>query len=112
MSLRKFPIRPLFLLTLGIGTAIVILVAVGLAVSGMFSPVWFARAIFITALVVGGIELLMIPRTLRVSYVRGHTATWRQTDRSQGCTVLLLGALITMGLFACGSLMVWWLELR
>lgn len=112
MSSRMFLVRQMFLLALGISAAIVFIVAVGLSVGGMFSLVWFARAIFVTALVVGGIELLMIPRTLRVNHMRGPTATWRHTDRSQGCSVLLLGALIMVGLLACGSLMVWWLEIR
>lgn len=112
MSSRMFLMRQVLLLAFGIGAVIVGIVAAGLALGGLFTPVWFGRAIFVIALLFGGFEVLLIPRTFRVNTVRGKTAIWRQNDRSQGCTVLFLGALITMGLFACGSLMVWWMELR
>lgn len=112
MSSRMFLLRQMFLLAFGIFAAIVLMVAAGLAAGGLFSLVWLGRAILVMAAVVGGVELLLIPRTFRVNAIRGRTASWRLTDRSQGCSVLLLGAVITMGLFACGSMMVWWMELR
>lgn len=112
MSSRMFLMRQVFLLALGIGAAIVAAVAAGLAMGGLLTMVWFGRAILVIALLFGGFQVLLIPRTFRVSVVRGRTAIWRQNDRSQGCTVLFLGALVTMGLLVCGILMVWWTELR
>ena len=53
---------------------------------------------------------LVVQRAVRVSHVRGPLASWRLTDRTQGCSVALLGALIALGLLVCGGIMEWLVE--
>ncbi len=110
MSPRMFLLRELFLLAIGVAGVIVLSVASALTLGGMFSWVWFARAILICALVFSALEFLVIQRALRVTHQRGVLSMWRVNDRAQGCTVALVGALIAASLLLCGGLMEWWVE--
>jgi hypothetical protein len=51
------------------------------------------------------LEVIVVQRSLRVSHVRGPLGTWRIADRTQGCTVALLGGVLVVGLLVCGGLM-------
>lgn len=110
MAPRMTILRQLFWLTLGIGVTIVAVVVAGLTLGGMMSPVWLARGILVSALVVGALEVVIVQRAWRVREVYGPLKSWRLTDRTQGCSVALLGALIALGLLACGGIMEWLVE--
>lgn len=110
MSPRTILVRDLLALALGIGLAIVLMVAGALQMGGAFSWIWFARAILVSAVVVIAIEIFILQRARRVTHVRGPLMSWRRVDQTQGCSIALLGALIALGLLACGGLMEWWLE--
>jgi hypothetical protein len=112
MSARRTLVREILRLSLLIGVLVVILIGAALLVSGAFSLVWFARIVFGVAFGSAIVELLILQRAMRVSHVRGPLATWRNTDRTQGCGIALLGALVVMGLMLCGVLMEWWAEFR
>lgn len=103
-------LRQVFLLTAGIGVAIVALVVGGLAMGGAFSWSGFARIILLLALVAGALEVLIVQRALRVTHVRGPLASWRFTDPTQGCSAAFVGALIALGLLACGGIVEWLVE--
>lgn len=110
MTPRSVLVRDLLLLALGICVAFVSLVVVALVWRGAFTWVWFARVIFVSALVVGGLVLLWLPRIFRARFVRG--SPYRRVDRAPGYIMALLLVLIFLGLFVCGGLMEWWFEWR
>jgi hypothetical protein len=103
-------LRDCVLAALGVGLAIVLIVVFGLTMGGMFSWVWLARAMLVTAMITGILEFFVLSRALRVRHVRGPLSSWRRNDPTQGCTVALLGGLIAIGLVLCGGVMDWWLE--
>lgn len=112
MASRMDLVRELVLLALGVGVLILVIVAAVLSLGGAFSLPFFARTIFVLGFAAVPLELFILVRALRVSQVRGPFATWHTTDRTQGCGVAILGALVALGLVACGGLLEWWLEFR
>jgi hypothetical protein len=89
---------------------VVLLLALGLAVTGNFTWIWLARAILVSAVLFCLLELAVIPRVVRVNQVRGPLGSYRLTDRTQGCTLALLGACLAVGLLFCGAVFDWLLE--
>lgn len=109
---KKFGLRDLFLFALGVSIGIVLLVALVLKMGGMFSWTGFARALLVSALLTCVIEMLVARRAFHVTIVRGPLDAWRTTDRTQGCSFAMLGALVALGLLVCGVIMEWLLEFQ
>jgi hypothetical protein len=105
-------VRELLFLAVGVSALIVVIAAVVLTVSGVFSLPLFARTIFLLGFVAVPVDLFIHARALRVSQVRGPFTTWHMTDRTQGCGVAMLGGLVALGLLACGGLLELWLGAR
>jgi hypothetical protein len=102
----------MLLIVVGVLTAVLLVIAALLTLGGSFSPIWFARGLLLAGLVTIAVELLILPRALRVEHVRGPLATWRRQDRTQACSFIVLGALVGFALLFCGGIMEWWLEFR
>ncbi len=112
MSPRTMLVRDLLVLALGGSFLIVLVVAGVLLLGGAFSWIWFARAIVLSAVVIGSAQMFVLSRALRTTHVQGPLASWRRVDSTQGCSIALLGALIALALLFCGGVMDWWLEWR
>lgn len=112
MSSRSLALRDLLFLAAGIGGMIVLLLAGALTLGGAFSWLWFARALMLSGLILCIIEVVLLGRLRHVNHVRGPLTSWRRQDRMQGCSLAMLGAVIIVGMLACGGLMDWVLEFR
>lgn len=112
MVTRNTLLREMFLIAAGLGGLIVVLIAGVLSLGGAFTWVWFARALLVCGLVICMVEVVLVEKAVRVNHVFGPLASLRRQDRTQGCGVALLGALLTGGLLVCGALMEYVVELR
>lgn len=110
MSPRWILLRDLCLCALGIGVGIVLLVAFVLLLGGLFSWMWLARGVFMTALVMCLVEGIIFQHARRVTLLPGPLTAWHRNDPMQGCSFAILGAVVALGLLVCGGLMEWWLE--
>ena len=105
-------VRETLLVACGIGFVIVTGEAVGLWAFGAFSWIWFARLVLAAALVTLTLLLFVLWRSLRSPRMRVGTFGARRDDHAQGCTFAFLISFVTLGLFVCGGLLEWLLELR
>lgn len=112
MSPRLRLVFDLVLIACLVGGVIVLGISGALMVSGTFSWVWLARLILTAAVVALVVEVVVLQRSMRVNHVRGPLGTWRQTDRTQGCTFALLGGVLVIGLLLCGSILEFLSEWR
>ncbi|MCC7164315.1 MAG: hypothetical protein IT331_17600 [Anaerolineae bacterium] len=110
MSPRLKLVFDLLLMALVLGGLIVLGISGTLLVSGTFSWVWLARLVVVAALLALAIEAVVLRRSLRVTHVRGPLGSWRMNDRTQGCTLALLGGVLVAGLMVCGVLMEYLFE--
>lgn len=112
MSTRSEFFRDALVAALGICVGIAVFVVAGLWLSGAFSLLWFARVILVAALAVGLLEVLVLLRTLRERRVLRNGYGLYGSDRTAGCTAAVLIAFVILGLFVCGGLLEWALEIR
>jgi hypothetical protein len=112
MVSRNDLVREMVVLATALVSAFALGAAVVLALGGAFTLVWFARALLLGAVFIGGVVFLLLQRAARVTHVQGPLTTWRRAERTQTCSIAVLCALVGLSLFVCGGLLEWWLEFR
>ena len=105
MDARGELVREMVLLALGIGLTIALTVAGVLWLGGLFTWLWYERAILAAALFIVAADVMVLPRILRTSPMRGPLYMWRRTDRTQGCSVALLIGMVALSLMLCSALL-------
>ena len=110
MSSRAQLLRDVLVLAAGVFFIVVVVIGSALVLGGMFSWVWFARVLFAIAVMFALLEFFILLRAMRVSHVMTPLLMFRRVDQTQGCSVALLGALITAAMLLCGGLLEWVLE--
>ncbi len=110
MSPRLKLVRDLVVFSGAFAVIVVLLLALGLAVVGNFTMIWLARSILVTAVALFALDLVYINQAARVRQVRGPLGSYRLKDRTQGCTIALLGGVLAVALLLCGAVMDWLLE--
>ena len=105
MNSQKVIVGELLMIALSIGALIAGLVGLLMWAEGAFTLLWYGRAIFGFGLIVLLAGLLILPRILRTSPVRGPLTTWRRADKMPACSFALLLGLVAAGLLLCGGVM-------
>jgi hypothetical protein len=112
MSTRSEFFRDVLVAAFGICVVIALLVVAGLWVIDALTWVWFGRLLLVAALGMGLVGGLVLARTLRGQRVRRSGYGLIGSDRTAGCTAVVLIVFVVFGLLACGGLMEWLFEFR
>lgn len=112
MSTRSEFFRDALVVAFGICAVIALLVVAGLWLIGALTWVWFGRLILVAALGAGLVGGLVLLRTLRGQRVRRNGYGLNGSDRTAGCTAVVLIVFVIFGLLGCGGLLEWFFEFR